>query len=214
MILRSIVVGPIQANCYIAGCEKTGRGVVIDPGAEPERVLQALKELGLSVSLVLNTHGHVDHIGANDAVKRNTSAVVCIHQADAAMLPDPAKNLSSMMVERVACEPADRLLSDGDELRVGDLMFKVIHTPGHTPGSVCFLCQDVLFSGDTLFNMSVGRHDFPGGSAQDLARSIRERLFVLPDDTTVLPGHGSSTNIGREKRSNPFVGQNARFRLC
>lgn len=205
MLIKTLTVGPFMANCYLVACPQTREAVVIDPGDEPQEILAAIAREGLRVRYIINTHGHIDHIAANDAVARATGAPVLIHAADAPMLTDPSRNLSLFSGEPVRCEPADQLLRDGDEIAVGTLVFRVIHTPGHTPGAISLLCGQTLFTGDTLFAWSIGRTDFPGGDQKTLIRSIKERLFTLPEETEVYPGHGEPTTIGEEKSSNPFV---------
>jgi hydroxyacylglutathione hydrolase len=206
MIIDTLPVGPIMANCYILGCEDTRIAAVIDPGDEPERILAALARNGLTVGCILNTHGHFDHVGANARLKAATGAEIMIHALDAPMLADlaTAGRMFGLRVEN--SPPADRTLTDGDRIEFGKLSLKVIHTPGHTPGGVAFQTDDAVFVGDTLFAGSIGRTDLPGGDFDTLLRSIQTRLFTLPDQVKVFPGHMSTTTIGREKRYNPFVG--------
>ena len=154
---------------------------------------------------IINTHGHADHILGNVRVKQATNAPILIHKDDADMLPSAQKNLSAWIGAGVSCGEGDRLIKDGDKIVIGDFEFKVIHTPGHTPGGICLLTEGVLFSGDTLFAESVGRSDFPGGSHHKLITSIKEKLMVLDDDVKVLPGHGPGSTIGWERKMNPFI---------
>lgn len=196
-ILRTIPVGPIEANCYILGCARTREALVIDPGAEDAVIKKRLKEDGLTAKSVVNTHGHGDHIGANAKME----LPVYIHKADAQMLVNPVKNASLMTGMPVTSPPAAKLLEDGDKINAGDLLLEVIHTPGHTPGSICLKVDDILFTGDTLFAEGVGRTDLPGGSETELMRSIKEKLLVLPDTTKIYPGHGPATTIGLWKNS-------------
>ncbi|WP_378955612.1 MBL fold metallo-hydrolase [Pelosinus sp. sgz500959] len=198
-------VGQLGANCYIVYCEKTLKGAVIDPGGNGKEIVDQLKAKQIELVYIFNTHGHADHITANDDVKRATSALVLIHSADANMLISPQGNLSSYIGNQLVCEPADRLLHDGERLTVGEIEFEVIHTPGHTLGGICLKANDVLFSGDTLFEQSVGRSDFPGGSHNQLISSIKNKLLPLADHITVLPGHGGATTIGDERHANPFL---------
>ncbi len=208
MFLTGFAVGPFAANCYLLGCEDSGRLAVIDPGGEARRILDAITRSGLQVACILNTHGHVDHVAANAAVKEATGAPILIAAADAPMLSSPARQLAGVLLKGLAGPPADRLVRDGEVVEVGNLRLKVLLTPGHTPGSACFLVEGeaLLFTGDTLFAGSVGRTDLPGGSWSDLVDSIRTKLFTLDENTRVLPGHGPDTTIGEERRSNPFVG--------
>jgi len=206
-----LTVGEFQANCYLC-LPSTGQdALVIDPGDEGERIVEVLQQAGRKPSLIVNTHGHIDHISANGALKDAfPDAVLCIHEDDAEALRRPLKNLSLLGGRLYRKPQADKLLKDGDALKMGGLSFQVIHTPGHTPGGSCLLCPDchsvpVLFSGDTLFAGSVGRTDFPGGNWSVLQESIKNRLLALPDDTIVLPGHGPATTIGAERNSNEFL---------
>ncbi len=199
-ILKALPVGPISANCYIFGCANTKEAVIIDPGADDREIKALVEESGLSPICVINTHCHVDHIGANAKM----GLPIFIHASDAWRLTDPVHNLSGMLGMSVDSPPASRLLDDGDIIKVGNLVMEVLHTPGHTEGSICIRCEDVLFTGDTLFAEGVGRTDRPGGSEAKLMKSITEKLLTLPDDTKVYPGHGPTTTIGHEKGHNPF----------
>lgn len=205
MEIERLVVGPIAANCYLVRCSAGGDTIVIDPGAEGERILARAKEKGLKIRYIVNTHGHGDHIGANAAVQAATGAPILIHAADAPLLTSAVKNLSSWLAGGVVSPPAGRLLADGEEIACGEVVFKVLATPGHTPGGISLFTPGTVFTGDTLFQGSVGRSDFPGGSHSQLLQSIRGKLLVLPDDTQVYPGHGAPTTIGREKKGNPFL---------
>lgn len=205
MLLDCLTVGWFAANCYIVGCSASKEAAVIDPGDEAQRILLTVKDMGVTVRYVVNTHAHVDHIGANAEIIRATGALLCIHRLDADSLADPMRNLSSWGGEPLPALSADRLLEEGDVLEIGEMRFRVLHTPGHTPGGICLEGEGVVFSGDTLFAGSVGRTDFPGGSHVALIDAIRTKLFPLPDDTVIYPGHGPSTTIGEEKRSNPFL---------
>ena len=209
-ILR-LVVGDIMTNCYIVWDTQTKDAMVIDPGGDGLEIQQRISKHGLKVRYIVNTHAHIDHIAANEDLKHAyPDAQLLIHELDAPALTDPSRNLSLLLNFRFKSPPADRLLKDGDEIVLGRYRFRVIHTPGHSAGGISLYCDGikppVLFCGDTLFQFSVGRTDFPGGSFETLANAIRERLFVLPDETVVYPGHGPETTIGEEKRHNPFVG--------
>jgi glyoxylase-like metal-dependent hydrolase (beta-lactamase superfamily II) len=205
MLLKTLVVGPIAANCYLLGCPQTGEGAVIDPGDEAERILQAARGAGLQIRYIINTHGHIDHIGANHALKVATGASILIHSADAPMLVEPGKNLSAWVGSRIKSPPADTLLQEGDSISIGKtIKLTVIHTPGHTPGGICLKGEGLIFTGDTLFAGSIGRTDFPGGSHQQLLHAIKEKLFTLDDNLKVYPGHGPASSIGTERVENPF----------
>lgn len=204
MNIQSLVVGPVAANCYILS-DAAGEGIVIDPGGDAPTILEAIKKENLKINAVLNTHGHSDHIGANDAVRDATGAPLYIHAADENMLTDPRANLSLFMGSKIISRPAEYHLKEGDILHFGDIELKVLHTPGHSPGGVCFVGDGVVFSGDTLFAESVGRTDFPGGSMSQLLSEIKEKLMKLPDDTVVYSGHGPVTTIGWERQYNPYI---------
>ena len=203
--VETIPVGYIGTNCHIVYCDETKAAFVVDPGGDPDLIIKKIAALAVKPAAILITHGHLDHIGANDAIAQKYSIPVYIHQADAAMLTSAKKNLSAMLGAGFVCRAADKLLDDNDELTLGRHKFRVIHTPGHTPGGVCFFADQVLLSGDTLFKQSVGRTDFPGGSAKILSDSIKNKLFCLPEETVVYPGHEGKTSIGYEKKHNPFI---------
>ncbi len=208
MIQKNIVVGPLQCNCTLLMCERTGEAVLIDPGDEPQKILKALGQPNLKIKYLLHTHAHFDHFGATAAVKAANGGVVALHKQDE-MLWNALKKQGDMFGFQFD-EPTavEKFVEDGELLTFGDHSLEVIHTPGHSPGSICFKLKDGkenVYSGDTLFYRSVGRADLWGGDERQLARSIRERLFVLEDDLVVYPGHGPSTRIGEEKRENPFL---------
>lgn len=211
MIIKTLAVGPIMANCFIVGCEQTRAAAVIDPGDEADRILLALADQRLTVTQIINTHGHFDHVGANQRLKKATGAPICVHALDAPMLAQLSR-MAAMWGMSAENSPApDRLIDEGDRIVAGSLSFQVIHTPGHTPGGVSLMTDGHLFVGDTLFAGSVGRTDFPGGDFETLKASIQKKLFVLDEGLRVHTGHGPDTTIGEEKRHNPFVGLRARF---
>ena len=211
MIIKDLTVGPIQANCFILGCEETLSAAVIDPGDEVDRILLTLAELKLKVTHIINTHGHFDHVGGNKQLKQSTGADLLIHPNDAPMLDQLAATAASWGMSAENSPPADRLVNDGESIQVGNISLKVLHTPGHTTGGISLYSDGAVFVGDTLFAGSVGRTDFPGGDFGTLRTSIHEKLFTLDDDTQVYPGHMGVTTIGREKAHNPFVGVNSSF---
>jgi hydroxyacylglutathione hydrolase len=207
MILKTLVVGPFASNCYIVGSESSKHGLIIDPGAEAKLILKTVNDLDLTISLIVVTHAHIDHIGALAPVKESTGAKFAIHEAEAAAsLGMFSRMLSSMTGGSFTQLPKpDRLLKDGDTIEVADLKFTVLYTPGHSPGGISLYGHGILFSGDTLFNYGIGRTDFPGCSYEQIMHSIKNKLMMLPDKTIVYPGHGPSTTIGEEKRGNPFL---------
>jgi len=211
--IDTLVVGPFQVNCYVLYGAPGGETVVIDPGGDAEEIIALLDEKRLTVTHIVNTHGHGDHIAANGPLKELfPNARICIHPRDAHMLASASANLSAAFGLSVTSPPADVSLEGNTEITAAGITFSVAHVPGHSPGSVCLvpqLSEHMVFSGDTLFAGSVGRTDFPGGNAKLLYTGIREKLFALPDDTIVYSGHGVPTTIAREKASNPFVGESA-----
>lgn len=205
MIIQELAVGPIMANCFIVGCEETKQAAVIDPGDEADRILMKLSESNLTVKTIINTHGHFDHVGANKRMKEVTGAELLIHGLDAPMLTQLTMAAASFGLAAENSPPADRELADGDTISFGSITLSVIHTPGHTPGGISLFTGKDVFVGDTLFAGSIGRTDFPGGDYDTLIRSIQQKLFPLGDDVTAHCGHGPSTTIGYEKRTNPFA---------
>ena len=189
-----VVVGAIETNCYIVTCLITGKSLVIDPGDDYPKIQQA--SAGRKISVVLNTHGHIDHIKEDEKF----GVPVYIHSYDKDCLTDAAKNLSVLFDSPITLDVETVILKDGDIIRLGEMVFKVIHTPGHSRGSVCFFIDNILFSGDTLFCGSYGRTDLPGGSEKDIFTSIQQKLLLLPSDTLVYPGHGEKTTIAQEKK--------------
>jgi glyoxylase-like metal-dependent hydrolase (beta-lactamase superfamily II) len=195
---------PFDENCYVVS-DDTGEGVVIDPGGMAKEILAYIREQKLAIKAVLDTHGHCDHIGANDAIRDGTGALLYIHKADAPMLSDMRLNLSAFMGFKAISRPAEHLLSEGDKISFGQSELEVVHTPGHTIGGVCFVGDGVAFTGDTLFAGSIGRSDFPGGSEVELIGNIKKKLLALPDETKVYSGHGPSSEIGWERQCNPYL---------
>ncbi len=206
VILKTLVVGPLASNCYIVGSASTKAGMIIDPGDEAQKILKSIKDLGLDTEIIVLTHGHLDHSGALKEIKEATGAEVAFHSDEAKPLQGQYQSLGAMFGLSYPIPPRpDRLLKDGDSLDIDGLHFSVIHTPGHTPGGICLSGQEVVFTGDTLFNQGIGRTDLPGGNYDQLMNSIHTKLMALPDNTIVYPGHGPKTTIGAERRSNPFL---------
>jgi hydroxyacylglutathione hydrolase len=206
MIIVTLPVGVIQTNCYLIGCEETRAGAVIDPGGHPQHILSEAERRELTIQYVLNTHAHFDHTDGNRAIVKATGAPLALHPLDLPIL----RSSGGAALFGLQADPSpapDLELHDGDELAVGKLRFKVLHTPGHSPGHVCFYepTKGVLFDGDVLFYRGIGRYDLPGGNLHQLMDSIQRVLFALPDDTVVYPGHGPETTIGEEKSSNPWL---------
>jgi glyoxylase-like metal-dependent hydrolase (beta-lactamase superfamily II) len=209
-LLKRLPLGALAANCYIVACPRTRQAVVVDPGAEPERILREVEALGVTVASLVHTHGHFDHIGATEAVQSGLSVPVpvAVHPADRYLYEHAARALGVMFGYPLPPKLSvpDVTLVDGEELAVGDLRLQVVHTPGHTPGSVCLLCEPWwLLSGDTLFRRGIGRTDLPGGDEDAIYESIARRLYPLAEGLIVYPGHGDETTIGEERRANPFV---------
>lgn len=212
--VRLIESAPFLENTYLVHLPGRAEAVVIDPGLEPELILEALEENGLTVAAVLNTHGHADHIGGNAALKQVfPQAPLLIGAGDAIMLTDAEANLSAPFGIPIVSPPADRLLQEGETVEFAGMRFAIREIPGHSPGHIVFVAQESqpiqVFGGDVLFQGSIGRTDFPGGSFEQLRDGIHRKLFTLPDETLVYPGHGPVTTVGKEKRTNPFVGLTA-----
>ncbi|MDH4026097.1 MAG: MBL fold metallo-hydrolase [Desulfuromonadales bacterium] len=209
LLVHQLSVGPLQVNCFVVACQRTREAMVIDPGEDGPRILQLAESNGYQVKKIVNTHGHFDHIGANQPVKEATGAVLMMHEADLPLLQN-ARNHAQAYGLTVSPSPdPDKFLNEGDIFSVGEQSFSIFHVPGHSPGSICLLSDGHLFVGDVLFAGSVGRTDLPGGDFDALIEGVREKLFRLPADTIVHPGHGPDTTIGREKQTNPFVGDGA-----
>lgn len=199
-----LVVGPIQSNCYIVGCERTREAAVIDPGGDADRILMMLAKDKLRCLYIINTHGHFDHSADNKRLKEVTGAQLLIHPADAPMILNQGRGGGMWGLHVDNSPPPDRYLEEGDIITLGDLSLKVLHTPGHSPGGISLVTDKIVFVGDTLFAGSIGRTDFPGGDYEGLIRHVRNKIFTLGDDVVVYPGHGPKTSVGRERKTNPF----------
>jgi hydroxyacylglutathione hydrolase len=199
-----LVVGPIQSNCYILGCERTKEAVVIDPGGDVDKILLALAKDHLRCVYIINTHGHFDHAAENKRLKEVTGAQLIIHRADAPMILNQARSSGMWGMKVDDSPPPDRYVEEGEYITFGDISLKVLHTPGHSGGGISLVTDKMAFVGDTLFAGSIGRTDFPGGDYEGLLRNVREKIFPLGDEVVIYPGHGPKTTVGRERRTNPF----------
>ena len=212
MEIKRLIVGMVQTNCYIAVHPETKEAVIVDPGDEAARIEDALAQTGAKAKAILLTHGHFDHVTAMEELRRDLGVPVYACEQEQAVLADPDKNLSCQFMSGGLYLKADRLLKDQEEFELIGYQFKVIHTPGHTCGSCCYYIasEKVLFAGDTLFEGSYGRIDFPTGNSREMINSVANVLFGLPEDTDVYPGHMGYTTIGDEKRYNPLAGYRGR----
>jgi len=213
VLVETFPVGPLGCNCAVVADPETREAVVLDPGDEPDRILSVLARNDLRAVALVHTHAHFDHVGVSARVKRETGAPILLHESDLPLYERLEEQGRLFGLATGAPDAVDRFLADGDRVECGGGFLEVLHTPGHTPGSVCFRLggeSPLLFSGDTLFRRSIGRTDLRGGSMEDILSSIAKRLLTLPGDLTVLPGHGEATTIAEEARLNPFVGSRSR----
>ncbi len=203
MIIRNLVVGPLESNCFVIADEKTREALVIDPGDEPDKILDFITGNNLEVKYIVCTHAHFDHVGAVPEIKKETGAKIIIHRDELDMY-QRSKDLAALWTYELDPLPEpDIFVVEGDKLEIGDVKFEILHTPGHSPGGICIYGEGILLTGDTLFAGSVGRTDFPGGDIEKLKRSFK-KLMALPDETKVLPGHGPQSTIGNERIHNLF----------
>jgi hydroxyacylglutathione hydrolase len=206
IIYRVLQIMPFSTNCYLVASDKTHDGMIIDPAGDAVGILNNISDLNIRIGLIVVTHTHPDHIGAVAQLKEQTKAEFALHTAESGIISQYINSQFSMFDPSFRPPPTpDRLLIDGDSLNIGDITFEVMHTPGHSIGGICIAGYGVVFSGDTLFNMGIGRTDGPGGNHDLLLSSIRNKLLTLPEETVVLPGHGTKTTIGWEKQHNPFL---------
>ena len=205
MFITPVIVGLLQENAYVVACEQTKEAVIIDPGAEADRIYRVITFHGFTLKLIMNTHGHLDHVGAVAEIVEKTGVPFLMHRDDLPLIEDVEHDpLQPYLLIKQPPLPT-RFLEDGERITVGALEFQVLHTPGHTPGSVCFFAKRALFSGDTLFSGAVGRADLPGGNMEQLMASIQQKLLPLGDAVRVYPGHAHVTTIGFEREHNPFL---------
>jgi hydroxyacylglutathione hydrolase len=203
LLVRKLTVGPYASNCYIVGAETTKEGMIIDPGAGAREILKAVDKLGLEIKLIVLTHRHPDHVGAAGQVKKATGAPLAAHAECARYLPQSPDYLYEEPFESVP--RPERILRDGDPIDIGELHFRVLHTPGHTPCGISVYGEGHVFTGDTLFNYGIGRYDLIDGDYDALIQGIKTKLLTLPPETIVHPGHGPDTTIATEIRANPFL---------
>lgn len=209
LLVETFPAGPLQCNCSVVACADTKEAVVVDPGGETERIAEIVGHYDLRVRAILHTHGHLDHIYCTHDVKRVHGGEICLHRGDTYLYDGFDEQCATFRLPKRERSPVDRFVEHGDRIALGKNGLDVIHTPGHTPGSICFEITDgsrtIVFAGDTLFRRSVGRTDLPGGDARTLQRSIRERLYTRDLHALVVPGHGPSTTLGEEAKANPFI---------
>jgi len=203
--VESLILGPVQTNCYIVSCPQTQFGVVIDPGADAEQIFEIVHANNLQIQYILLTHAHFDHVGAAGTVKSRYDVPICLHRDEKPVLDTIDQQTAMFGLPPVPSFSVDQWLTGGDELDCGGVNIRVLETPGHTPGGTSFYADSGVFVGDALFHHGIGRTDLPGGDFSRLLEGIRQELFTLPEDTEVFPGHGPSTTIGEEKQSNPFL---------
>ena len=203
--VETLIVGPLFSNCHIVWDDSTKEGAIIDPGDDADDILTKVKELGITIKYILATHGHFDHVAAVAPLKRALKAEFLAHKDDFFFIEDGENAARRWGFDIEPPSKPDRFVEEGDIIKVGGCSFKVLHTPGHSPGGISFLHNSMVFVGDTLFQSNTGRTDLRMGSFEDLKKSIKTRLYSLPDDTIVYTGHGPNTTIGSEKRHNPFV---------
>ncbi|MDZ7264619.1 MAG: MBL fold metallo-hydrolase [candidate division KSB1 bacterium] len=204
MVFETIAVGPLGVNCYVIGCEKTRWGAVIDPGDDAQLILDSIKRHQVNVQYILLTHGHVDHLAHLSKIRQETGAAFLMHRDDTFLMKGLLAQALMFGLPNPGNPKPDRFVSDGEEIDLGDLTIRVLHTPGHSPGSVTYFVDKKLFVGDLIFAGSIGRTDLPGGDYETLIRSVQDKIFSLDPKIEIYPGHGPATTVGHESRTNPF----------
>ncbi|MCH7679616.1 MBL fold metallo-hydrolase [candidate division KSB1 bacterium] len=205
MFIETLEVGPFAENCYVVGCEATNEGVIIDPGDEIDRILEKVATLKLEIKYILITHAHLDHVKELSTLKNKIDVPVLMHRDDQFLLDGLPMQASAFGMTVSAIPKIDKYIAEGDTIQFGDIIFRVLHTPGHSPGNVSFVTREAAFVGDVLFSGSIGRTDLPGGDFALLIQSIKTKLFPLGDDIVIYSGHGPATTIKKEKETNPFL---------
>ena len=205
MIIKNIVVGPLEVNCYILGCEDTKEAAIIDPGDNADEIISNIEKEGLNPKFIINTHAHFDHIGGVKVIQDHFKIDFILHEGDLFLVENASEQATAFGLKPISKPVVNKNATNGEKVNLGNKSITVIHTPGHSPGGVCYYSDNNVFVGDTLFAGSIGRTDLPGGSYDTLINSIKENLFPLGDSTIVYPGHGPSTTIRNEKEHNPFL---------
>lgn len=205
MIIKTVVVGPLDVNCYILGCEDTKEAAIIDPGDNADEIIKVIHEEGLNPGFIINTHAHFDHVGGVKTIQDHFKIDFFLHKEDLFLIDNVSEQAAAFGLNPIPKPEVDKFVNNGDKISLGNKFINVIHTPGHSPGCVCYHIDNNVFVGDTMFAGSIGRTDLPGGSYKMLINSIKERLFPLGDGTIVYPGHGPSTTIENERKHNPFL---------
>lgn len=205
MIIKTVVVGPLDVNCYILGCEDTKEAAIIDPGDNADEIIKVIHEEGLNPGFIINTHAHFDHVGGVKTIQNHFKIDFFLHKEDLFLIDNVSEQAAAFGLNPIPKPEVDKFVNNGDKISLGNKFINVIHTPGHSPGCVCYHIDNNVFVGDTMFAGSIGRTDLPGGSYETLINSIKERLFPLGDGTIVYPGHGPSTTIENERKHNPFL---------
>lgn len=205
MIIKTVVVGPLGVNCYILGCEDTKEAAIIDPGDNADEIIKVIHEEGLNPGFIINTHAHFDHVGGVKTIQEHFKIDFFLHKEDLFLIDNVSEQATAFGLNPIPKPEVDKFVNNGDKISLGNKVINVIHTPGHSPGCVCYHIDNNVFVGDTMFAGSIGRTDLPGGSYETLINSIKKRLFPLGDSTIVYPGHGPSTTIENERKHNPFL---------